>query len=293
MNFLRFIYSFLRLQLRLIYLFLTNRKIRCDQFRHSFDLVSLRFDPDWENHTWPTIENLFSRATLRSAHTFLDLGCDTGRVAIYLGKEYRKAKVYVLSFSAGIIDLVQKRTSELNITNEEFVCGELVNSLKKFPNETFDQVFYVFPQGMPVKSIFKEIYRVLKKGGLLGLLIQTENSAPELKKIWHRLRLKYAAQLRNVISCSLPDSLRSLKRQILSVGLRVLESWPGEIKIAYSSGTEALEKMLNSGLLVGYDQCLDLRNDEPVKKDFVQLFEKKGNSVTHHYFGIVAEKRLV
>lgn len=288
----RLIYQYLRLFVRLIYLSLTNRKINCEHYRHSFDLLSLRFDPDWEKSIWPAVENLFGRTTLRSSHALLDLGGNTGLTAISLGQEYRNVKIYVLNFSSGLAELIRKRVKELNIANEEIVCGELRANLKKFPEENFDGAFCVFPKELLPKMIVKEIFRVLKKGAIFGMLIEAKDSTPEIRKVWWQLQLKHAGSLQNRLSNSRPASLKELKKLVSFSGLRVLESWSGEIKIPYNSGSEALEKMLNSGALAGYEASLNIRDDAKLKTDFAQLFEKTGKTVTHHYFGLVAERRI-
>ncbi|MFH1258730.1 MAG: methyltransferase domain-containing protein [Elusimicrobiota bacterium] len=292
MKVIRFIYQYLRLFVRLVYLFLTNRKIGLEQYRCSFDLLSLRFDPDWEKSIYPAIENLFGRTTLRSSHNLLDLGDNTGLTAISLGKEYRNVKIYVLNSSSGLAGLIQKRVKDLNIANEEVVCGELTANLKKFPQENFDGAFCVFPKELLPKTVFKEIFRVLKKGAILGMLIEAKDSTPEIRKVWRQLQLKHAGSLQRIMINSRPASLNELKKSVSFNGLRVLESWSGEIKIPYNSGSEALEKMLNSGALAGYEACLNLRDDAKTKTDFAQLIEKTGHTVTHHYFGLVAERRM-
>ena len=96
----------------------------------------------------------------------LEVPVGTGVLSLPVWKLLPEADITCLDYSEKMMDSARKRARELNISNVNFVQGD-VGDLK-FGDETFDIVvsmngFHAFPDK---QAAYDETYRVLKKGGM-------------------------------------------------------------------------------------------------------------------------------
>ncbi len=119
--------------------------------------------------------------------TILDIGCGFGDHAKILSKKKPK-KIIGFDISRELIKIAKN----LNIKNAEFYVGDM-NKKLKFEDSTFDVVFISLSihYAKNIDKLFKEIKRVLKKGGtfvfstghpIFNLINQTENHLIGTKK---------------------------------------------------------------------------------------------------------------
>ncbi len=113
-----------------------------------------------------------SRQLLRSCHLapgkyVLDIGCGTGYTACLLADEYR-AKVVAADISPKVLELARKRVEAKNLA-ERIEIREANVEAMPFPDGTFD---IVMTESLLVhcelSKAMREIYRVLKYGGIFG-----------------------------------------------------------------------------------------------------------------------------
>ena len=102
----------------------------------------------------------------------LDIGCGIGRLERGFSEMF--AEVWGLDVSGEMIAQAEELNSAFN--NVKFVKGN-GQDLGVFPNEYFDFVFsYITFQHVPekriIKSYFAEVHRVLRRGGLLKILLR-------------------------------------------------------------------------------------------------------------------------
>ena len=119
--------------------------------------------------------------------TILDIGCGFGDHAKTLSKKNPK-KIIGFDVSKELVKIAKN----LNIKNAEFYVGDM-NKKLKFKDSTFDIVFssLAIHYAKDINKLFKEVKRVLKKGGIFvfstghpifNLINQTNNHIIGTKK---------------------------------------------------------------------------------------------------------------
>lgn len=119
-----------------------------------------------QNGTLPTV--VAAAAELRSAgaQRILDLGCGTGRHALYLAAE--GFEVWGCDVSPSALEILGRRAGEAGV-NIELRQGDMRGS--GLPDEHFDGIVCVWSTGhgtlRDLKASVQEMHRLLKPGGLL------------------------------------------------------------------------------------------------------------------------------
>jgi ubiquinone/menaquinone biosynthesis C-methylase UbiE len=110
----------------------------------------------------------FFTGHLRSGMAVLDGGCGPGSITLGLGEIVSPGQVIGIDIEPLNIERAKALLAKASGPNVIFKIGD-INALE-FPDETFDAVFThgVVEYFKDPVHAFKELYRVLKRGGLLG-----------------------------------------------------------------------------------------------------------------------------
>ena len=116
----------------------------------------------------------------------LDLATGTGDIAALIKKTHPGVHVTGGDFSAGMLELAQKRFQQLDITWLKCDANQL-----PFPDGSFDAVTFGFllRNVSDVHTVLNEVFRVLKPGGMVVCL----DTTPPRKNLFYPLiRLHFA-----------------------------------------------------------------------------------------------------
>jgi ubiquinone/menaquinone biosynthesis C-methylase UbiE len=166
---------------------------RADRIDFSSDLLDFFSERRASTHA------AFFTRHLRSGMTVLDCGCGPGSITLGLADIAAPAGVVGLDIEPTNIKRAGGLRSKEKIENVRFEVGD-INALP-FQEETFDAVFThgVIEYFEDPVHAFKQIYRVLKKGGVLGarhadwggfLLFCSDEQVSELFTLFVRLMKK-------------------------------------------------------------------------------------------------------
>ena len=110
---------------------------------------------------------------LRSKDSILDLGCGSGRLTEFMAKDFKK--VYGSDISPTMIS--EARTRLVNVPNVEFLetDGDTIPLSDATCNIVFAYlVFQHIKTREMVEKNFKEIFRILKPGGIFKVLMRSD-----------------------------------------------------------------------------------------------------------------------
>lgn len=156
------------------------------QYDRTNAILSFKLHKKWNSEL---ISQMTGKHTPR---TYLDLCCGTGEIAInYLKKCQTACDAYLLDFCPEMLAYAKERAAVLKshnhritylqadaqsipLTKESIDCATVAYGIRNIPN---------------TEKCFKEIYRVLKDGGRVGILELTQPKNPFLK-IAHKLYLR-------------------------------------------------------------------------------------------------------
>jgi len=135
------------------------------------------FDPERQQE----IENILS--SYRS-EKLLDVGCGTGNVLRLAAKYYKQC--YGADLSYNLVNQLKKRQPELNLLHAD-------SYNLPFIDNTFDVVSYyaILHHVYNFKSVLKESFRVLKKGGILYIDHDPNYFFGRIYNIYYRVRFVY------------------------------------------------------------------------------------------------------
>ncbi len=116
----------------------------------------------------------------------LDLGAGTGNGSRMLKNRFRKASIYQLDLSPLMLQQSRKRAPRF-FSRERFVCGN-ANRLP-FKEKQFDIVFsnLMLQWCANLESVFAEVCRVLKPGGVFVFSTFGPDSLIELRDSWRQV----------------------------------------------------------------------------------------------------------
>lgn len=124
--------------------------------------------------------------------TFLDLCCGTGAIAFdYLNQTKEPIKAYLLDFSAGMLQCAQNQIKKKPIPQHNIEYLQADAQSIPLINESIDCVTIAYGirnVKQPSKCI-EEMYRVLSKGGTVGILELTQPKNP-IMRLGHSLYLR-------------------------------------------------------------------------------------------------------
>ena len=108
---------------------------------------------------------------LKSGMSLLDCGCGPGSITIGLADVVDPGKVVGIDIGASYVERAKSAAAQQEISNVNFQEGSIYNL--PFPDDSFDAAFahaVLNHLGEPLQAL-KEMYRVLKPGGVVGLRV--------------------------------------------------------------------------------------------------------------------------
>ena len=104
-----------------------------------------------------------------SALRVVDLGCGQGRFTLEFAREYSQAQIVGIDLSPDAIDNARTCASSERLTNVEFICSSIEDSVKSFDSSSLDillftETSFYFPNW---RNIFEELRSKVKPGGLI------------------------------------------------------------------------------------------------------------------------------
>lgn len=212
----------------------------------------------------------------------VELACGTGYNTYYLNNKLKNAIFNICDISEGMIKEAERK---LNLENVNIHLDDMIGFLKKQESESADVVVCTWAiKYQDPKTIIKECYRVLKKGGYLVSIVNKKSTLPEMRKIIPKIYSENVEKI-NYVMLELPNpiSRNSFNKWFTNKSFHILKSGEGEHIFSFKSSNELIDFALSTGALAGYDAMLDL-TDIKVRKQMEGLIDKHNiENITHKF----------
>ena len=160
--------------------------LNVDHIRRRFERNASDFDRADFVHA-ATRDGLLARIDplLVDAKTVVDLGSATGAASKRLCKRFPKARVVCVDIAHGMLQQARNRKSWLQKTS----FAQADASALPFANESIDVIFsnQLLPWVSNPDSLFAEVARVLRKGGVFAFATLGPDSLLELSRAWRQV----------------------------------------------------------------------------------------------------------
>jgi demethylmenaquinone methyltransferase/2-methoxy-6-polyprenyl-1,4-benzoquinol methylase len=161
-------------------------------------LLTLRMDELWRKEA--------VRLCLgKNPETIMDICTGTGDLALRIAKAVNSGKkIIALDFSQPMLDQAKKKSSKKNISNIDFILGD-VGDLP-YPDNTMDAIgigfaFRNLTYKNPKTDLYlKEIYRVIKPGGRFVIAETSQPKSKFIRSLYHTYMKQVVGTLGGILS---------------------------------------------------------------------------------------------
>lgn len=275
--------SYIKLGIKLVILFLQNKIVTSEDIARSYTKISSKYEDMYLKimHRYNDLLLKTVNFDMKKEIDILDLGGGTGYNSRFLKRIYPNAKIDLVDNSIGMLEKV----------NDEGVSvykGDMLDYLRKCVKE-YDLIVCTWAAiySSP-RKIVSECYRVLKKGGLLKVIVNMRNTLPEIRSIFPKLLVENIPGV-NKLMFELPTP-KSMKCFDSWFGSRFIchKKQRGKQEFVFNTREEAVDFVVSTGALAGYDVMLDLHSRE-VKEKMAELLKEP--KITHSFVYGIYRKR--
>jgi ubiquinone/menaquinone biosynthesis C-methylase UbiE len=257
----------------------------------SYDRISSSYDETWTQHMRELTCALIEKLDIREGQRVVDLACGTG-FATGLVAEKTKVCVIGVDRSAGMLGQARRNCA----STCEFVHADILDYLQGLPAESVDVITCGWGLGYsrPLK-VLRQIRRVLRKGGKVGII---DNTLFSLREVMYCSALAFMEQpekLENLMKFRFLMGKRHLRLWMRLAGLRPVHTWGASKAYAVESGVEAIERLRATGAAAGFEYAANEADSEAIFKRFAEILEQKHKrngkiALIHRYAGGIAVK---
>ena len=264
--------------------------------KEDYNSLASTYDEYFSNFTRPHSQELVKKLNISNEVTVLDLACGTGTITAELRKYIcPKGKIIAVDSSEQMINKAKDKIDEKNV---EFTCGDMLEILDRFQENSFDCITcgWAIGYASPLK-LLKKIKRVLKQNGKIGIIENRKDTLAPIRETGIKVMQRYPQYIRYVMDLTLrlPRDKGHLERLYKKAGLKSLEVWEGEVKFNLKDGREVLNWVLHTGASAGFDRMMDPKVKDKCDNAFIEIMErdyktKDGINISHKYVAGIAEK---
>ena len=256
----------------------------------SYDRISTGYDETWTHHMRDLTEALIEQMHIGPGQEALDLTCGTGYATSLLATRTNTTVIGV-DASQGMLD-----QARINYADCNFVADDILRYLRTLDDNSLDVITCCWGLGYckPLK-VLREIRRVLKKGGKVGII---DNTIFSLREVMYSSMLAFMEQpdkLENLMKFKFLMGKRHIGLWYRRAGLKPTNLWAGEKSYVVGSGSEAIARLKATGAAAGFEYASKDQDSDEIYERFGEILEQKymydGKlTITHRYLGGIAVK---
>lgn len=255
-----------------------------------YDKVSGDYDTFFSKEMGEYSRDVVRKMGIKADENVLELACGTGHITVEIAKFVKdKGCINIVDQSEGMLNIAKGKIAKLSSAKINIHKGDMVEYLKGVPSDSVDSIVcgWAICYVEPVK-LFKEMLRVLKKGGKVGIIETRSDSEKLMMDVFEKLLIQDRTLLKKYISLKLPNNKGNLERWFEKAGLKPKECWEGEKILKCEKPEDAIEWVESSGAAAGFMDVMDLSRKDEIELKAKEILEKdffaKGNKKLSHTF---------
>ena len=280
--------SRLQLYYNVLKYFLTGNTVKASDIANSYNAVSSGYDNEFVKVMHRYNVSMLSMLNVPPEARILDLACGTGFNSEWLLHNHPDAVIDGTDISEGMLQQADRKLGGRVRLSQ----ASMLDFLGQCKAETYDVVVcsWAIKYQTPLE-VLQECCRVLKKGGQIGVIVNSKATLPEIRKIYKYLLINNSAKTKKLMmELPNPRNKEQLYRWFRASGFTDIKTSGGFHKFRFESSRDAAEWVTSTGALAGFDVMLDLR-EAGMKEQISQLLDSFDiTSITHDFVIGVAEK---
>ena len=280
-----------KLGLRILNLYLNQKHPSRNFVQSGYNEVASYYDTYWTPHMSQYSTDMLKKLSPAKGGDCLDLTCGTGFVTQMLF-EMTRGRITGVDVSEGMIAIAQQKYGDTC----RFIIDDVYHFLKTQPSNTYDCITCAWGFGYVTPRSMKEISRVLRQGGKLGIIDNSLFSNWEFVWFFLVALAEHPSALMSYFEPHFFISAGTLAQRLRLNGLRIIDAWNGKKIFKVNTTATAMEQLINSGVTAGILQLVDENQKEKMIKRIGGFFEKYYSSrkyipIIHRYLAVIGEKR--
>ncbi|MDA1679101.1 MULTISPECIES: class I SAM-dependent methyltransferase [unclassified Bacillus cereus group] len=240
---------------------------------------------------------LLNKMDIQPGQHVLELACGTGFITEEVANRLNGVgTISTVDQSAGMLNVARGKISKYSGLEVNMHQGDMVEFLKQIPSSSIDTVVCGWAICYTNPTIFlKEIHRVLKPNGQVGIIETRCDSEEILMKAFDQVLNNHPEYLQRYISINLPIDSLVLQKWFTKGSLNTIDRWEGEQILPCETAEEAMEWVFRSGAAAGFLDVLDRDKEEEILQkitDQINVFIQQGNEfkLSHTFVAGIASK---
>lgn len=194
-----------------------------------------------------SIDKMVEKLPLKEGKHILYIGSDIGEFTCRLARKVGKqGKVIPINFSSSMLQCNRENAESEILSNSSLSQSDIFSFLFEIPDNSIDGVVCAWMIcHMEHGKLLQEIKRVLKTGGVIGLIEDKANSLKDLSDVFIKVIINHPNMLIKKLKFNFPKDKDYLVKLLQKQGFHVQDAWEGEVNIPCKSGADVAEYMLS------------------------------------------------
>lgn len=229
---------------------LNKESVNNEDFAKEYDEAANSYGR-WTNlmgkHTKDLVDSKYIN---KRSMKILDFACGTGYISSLLIKENPNHQITAVDISKGMIRQAKENLVGFNV---RFICKDGIEFLEEC-QEQYDAIFFGWALSyFKHKKLLEEFRRILKPGGIVGVITNIQGTLPNMDEVFFRVMEKHPKEIQKVMESrfNLPKGAKGLTRWMKDGGFKPLKIKQGEEVVSYSRAGELYSWLRETGALAG------------------------------------------
>lgn len=266
-----------------------------------YDVASLTYDEAFTATMGRHSRALLARVPFGEGSDVVELACGTGHLTEEIvRRQAGSGTLRVVEKSPGMLAVARAKVEALPgpRSHVEWTEGDMTAFLQALPDDSADAVVcgWAICYSQPVR-LFKEIDRVLRPGGTVGIIETRADALGALRRGFEDLVAEEPRMLTGLIRVSLPSDAAEVARWMRKAGLEPDHLDEGEQEWPCRTADDALEWVERSGAGAGFRNSFDMSREGEIRDRLRAILRRQeasseGLSLRHPFVVAVAHTQV-